>query len=205
MRGTAGRVRFRLVVCGLLLGVAGALLFGAIHAIVIVPIWRRLLRGLPFAVAVGLAVSWAYHEYRRSSSAPAGVGAGLRFGALVWLVGLPATALGTGMRLQPLRGPVPWWIDLATVGLAAMGGAALLWGRTRTRRGALAGAIAVGVLFAYNGGPMPIADRARAFGLPAGFFVIEAVGGAVLALLYARLVAPLLPIAGRPVHAAGGE
>lgn len=205
VRGSAGEVRFRLVVCGIALGGAGVLLFGTIHAIVIVPIWSRLLRGLPFAFVVGLAVTWAYHEYRKSTSLPLGVGAGLRFGTLMWLVGLPAAALGTGMRLTQAEGPIPWWVDVATVGLAALGGAALLWGLTRSRRGALAGAIALGVLLAYNGGPMPIADRGRAFGLPAGFLVIEAVGGAILALLYARFVAPLLPIAGPAVDAAGSE
>jgi hypothetical protein len=203
--GSGSEVRFRLVVCGLLLGAAGMLLFGTVHAIVIVPIWSRLVRGLPFAVIVGLLVTWAYHEYRQSRSSPQGVGAGLRFGALLWLAGLPAMALGFGMRLKSTPGPVHWWVDLATVGLAALGGAALLWSLMRTRRGALAGGIALGVLIAYNGGPMPIDDRSRAFGLPAGYLVIEAIGGALLALLYARLVAPLLPVAGPAVHAAGSE
>jgi hypothetical protein len=167
-------------------------LFGTIHSIVIVPIWSRLIRGLPFALVLGLAVTWAYHEYRKSASPPPAVGAGLRFGALIWLAGLPATALGFGMRLTQDHGPVPWWVDGATIGLAALGGGALLWGLTRTRRGTIAGAIALGVLSAPNGGPMPIEDLSRGFGLPAGFLVVEAVGGAVLALLYARLVAPAM-------------
>ena len=204
-RGSAGEVRLRLVFCGVVLGVAGLLLFGTIHAIAIVPIWSRLLGGLPFAVAVGLAVSWAYHEYRRSASPPPGVGTGLRFGALVWLVGLPATALANGMRLKAPQAPLPGWVDVACLGLAALGGAALLWGLTRTRRGALAGAIALGVLLAAGGGPVPVANGGRAIGLWGGFLVVEAVGGAILALLYARLVAPVSPIAGPAVNAAGSE
>lgn len=196
MRGSTGAMKFRLVICGLLLGMAGVLLFGTIHGIVIVPIWERVFRGLPFAIAVGLGVTWAYHEYRQSASHRSGLGAGLRFGALLWLAGLPAAALGNGMRLRPGQEPVHWWVDVGTVVLAAVGGAALLWVLTRKRRGAVAGAIALGVLFAYNGGPMPIEDSARAFGLVAGFFVIEAVGGAVLAFLYARLVSPQASIEG---------
>ena len=200
-----GEMRFRVVLCGAVLGLAGLLLFGTIHAIAIVPIWSRLPGGLPFAVAAGLAVSWAYHEYRRAASPRPGVGTGLRFGALVWLVGLPATAMANGMRLQTPERPLPGWVDGAALGLAALGGAALLWGLTRTRRGALAGAIALGVLLAAGGGPVPVANGGRAIGLWGGFLVIEAVGGAILALLYARLVAPVLPTAGPAAHAAGGE
>jgi hypothetical protein len=203
MRVSAGEAGFRLVFCGVVVGVAGLILFGAIHALAIVPIWSRLPGGLPFAVASGLAVSWAYHEYRRSASTPRGVGTGLRFGALVWLAGLPATALANGMRLKTPQRPLPGWVDLASLGLTALGGAALLWGLTRTRRGALAGAIALGVLLAAGGGPVPIANGGRAIGLWGGFLVVEAVGGAILALLYARLVGPALPSAGPAVNAAG--
>lgn len=202
--GSGRDVRFRLVVCGLLLGAAGMLLFGAVHAIVIVPIWGRLLRGGPFAVIVGILVTWAYHEHRKVRSSPQGVGSGVRFGVLMWLAGLPAMVLGFGMRLKATPGPVHWGVDAATVGLAALGGAALLWGVTRTRRGALAGGFALGILMAYNGGPMPIEDRSRAFGLPAGYLVIEAIGGALLALLYTRLVVPWLPAAG-PADPAGRQ
>jgi hypothetical protein len=202
--GSGSDVRFRLIVCGVLLGAAGMLLFGTVHAIVIVPIWSRLVRGGPFAVIVGLLVTWAYHEYRTVRSSSRGVGAGARFGALLWLASLPAMVLGFGMRLTSTPGPVHWWVDMATAGLAALGGAALLWRLTRARRGALAGGLALGVLIAYNGGPMPIADRSRAFGLPLGYLVIEVIGGALLAWLYARFVAPLRPTAG-PADPAGRE
>ena len=205
MRGSAGGAGPRVILCGVVLGGAGLLLFGSIHALAIVPIWSRLPGGLPFAVAAGLVASWAYHEYWRSGAPPPGVGTGLRFGALVWLVGLPATALANVMRLERPSRPLPGWVDVASFGLAALGGAALLWGLTRTRRGALAGATALGVLLAAGGGPVPVANGGRAIGLWAGFLVVEAVGGAVLALLYGRLVAPVLPIAGPRVNAAGSQ
>lgn len=194
--GSERDVRFRLILCGVLLGTAGTLLFGIVHAIVIVPIWDRVARGALFAAIVGSLAMWAYHEYRKVRSTPQGVGAGVRFGVLMWLAGLPAMVLGFGARLKSTPGPVHWSVDVATVALAALGGAALLWTLTRTRRAALAGALVLAVLMAYNGGPMPLEDRSRALGLPIGFLAIEAIGGALLALLYARIVAPRLPNAG---------
>jgi hypothetical protein len=184
----------RLLFCGGLLGVAGLLLFGTIHALAIVPIWSRLAAGLPFTVVAGLAVTWAYHAYWGSSSPAPTAAARLRFGAFAWLVGLPATALANTMRLMTPHHPLPGWVDPASLGLAAAGGAALLWGLTRTRRGAVAGAVALAVLLAAGGGPVPVANGGRAIGLWAGFLVVEAVGGVVLALVYARIVAPVLPV-----------
>ena len=53
---TAFRWWIRLIIVSSLLAALGVLLFGTLHAIVIVPIWRRLLGGLPFALpaAAGL-------------------------------------------------------------------------------------------------------------------------------------------------------
>jgi hypothetical protein len=193
-RGSTGDVVVRLLFCGSLLGVAGLLLFGTIHALAIVPIWSRLVAGLPFAAVAGLAVSWAYHEYWRSASPAPSAATGLRFGALAWLAALPATALANTIRFMTPHRPLPGWVDAASLGLAALGGAVLLRGLTRTRRGALAGAVALAVLLTAGGGPVPVANGRRATGLWAGFLVVEAVGGAILALMYARVVAPRLPV-----------
>lgn len=193
-RGSTGDVLLRLLLCGGLLGVATLLLFGTIHALAIVPIWSRLVAGLPFTVVAGFAVSWAYHEYWRSASPAPTAAAGLRFGALAWLAGLPATALANTVRLLTHHRPLAGWVDAASLGLAAVGGAVLLWGLTRTRRGALAGAFALAVLLVAGGGPVPVANGGRAIGLWAGFLVVEAVGGVVLAWGYARVVAPVLAV-----------
>jgi hypothetical protein len=208
--GSAGDVTARLLLCGGLVGVAGLLSFGTIHALAIVPIWGRLAAGFPFALAAGLAAGWAYHEYRRSASPAPTMAAGVRFGALTWLVGLPATALANAVRLLTPHRPLSGWVDGASLGLAACGGALLLWRLTHTRRGALAGAVALPVLLTAGGGPVPVANGGRAIGLWAGFLVVYAVGGAVLAVVYARVVAPALPVpppaadlpASRPGHPA---
>jgi hypothetical protein len=178
----------RVALCGISLGVAGLVLFGTVHAIVITAIWDRLFRGVPYAIAVGLAVAWAYHEYRAGCAEDGGVRHGTRFGALAWTAAIPAMAFGFGMRRLPGWGQVHWTVDLVTVILAAAGGATLLWLLRRTRRAACAGALALTLTHAYNGGPMPIESSARAIGLPLGFLVIQVAGGALLGGLHARLV-----------------
>src|ERR1043165_4872579 len=117
--GSARSVTARVLLSGLVLGPAGLLLFGAVHAVAIVPIWSRLAGGLPFATTAGVAVSWAFYEHWRTSRRPLGVGAGLRFGALAWLAALPATALANAMRLSTAARPLPAWVDAVALGLAA--------------------------------------------------------------------------------------
>jgi hypothetical protein len=56
-----GAVRPALV-AGAAAGIAGLLVFLALHALWIVPIWFILPAGLPFALVSGAAMSWAYAE-----------------------------------------------------------------------------------------------------------------------------------------------
>lgn len=170
-----------------MLGLAGLLLFGAVHAVAIVPIWSRLPRGLLLATAIGLALAWAYHGYVTSGARPATLATGVGFGALCWVACLPAMTFGFGMRVMAIR-EIPWWVDPATTCLAAVGGAILLWRRTHRRSGTVAGALATGLMFLLNGGPFPIADLARPIGLILGFGVIDMVGGLVLAFTYSQAV-----------------
>ncbi len=100
-------VTVRLTGLGILLGLAGVLLFGTVHAVAIVPIWRRLIGGVPFAIVAALAVTGAYHTLVRSGRWPLTLGAGLRFGVLCWLAGLPATVLVNAMRLAAAPGARP--------------------------------------------------------------------------------------------------
>ncbi len=191
--------RARIALCGVILGVAGLLLFGTVHGMVIMPIWDRLLRGLLYAVAVGLAVAWAYHEACESAPQLAGTAGGARFGALAWTAAIPAMVFGFGMRSIPGWGQVHWTVDLGTVILAATGGAILLWKLARTRRAALAGALALVLAHAYNGGPMPIGNPVRAVGLPLGFLVIQVTGGSLLGTLYGRFCGRRNGVAGAVV------
>jgi len=67
------------MIAGIAIGAVGVILFGAIHAIVIVPIWTRLLGGLPFSLIAGLAMGWALYEMRIHGRFSSGALAGLAF------------------------------------------------------------------------------------------------------------------------------
>lgn len=174
----------------MLLGIAGVLLFGTVHALSIVPIWRRLTGGLPFAIVAALAVTWAFHTLVRSGRWPVTLGAGLRFGVLCWVAGVPATVLVNAIRLAAAPAPRPEWVDPASFLVAALTGAAVFGALGRQRRTALTGGLAIGLLLALGGGVVPVVNSRRAAGLWAGFLVIEACGGMLLTLGYRRLVAP---------------
>jgi hypothetical protein len=187
--------RLALATLSLLLGAAGVLLFGTVHALAIVPIWWRLAGGLPFAVAAALPVTWLYHTLVRAGRWPPAAGAGLRFGALCWAAELPATAFVNLMRWASAPGPRPGWVDPVSLLVAAATGAALFGPLGRTRRAALAGALACGALLAMAGGVVPIVNGRRAAALWAGLLAVEACAGVLLAIGYRVL-------ARAPVHQA---
>jgi len=190
----ARSVAARIVVIGIVLGVAALALFAGLHALVIRPIWSQLAGGLPFVIAIGIAVTWAYHEFVKVVPKRVCATGGLRFGAMMWLSAWPATALANLMRLR-LGGPLPVWVDVASFALALAGGALVIGAVTRSRRAAGAAAIAAAVLLTAAGGPLPVIRGGRVAELWFGLFVLEAAGGIMLAQLYMRWIVPLAPTA----------
>jgi hypothetical protein len=186
-------ITVRLTGLGILLGFAEVLLFGTVHALAIVPIWRRLIGGVPFAVVAALAVTGGFHALVCSGRWPLTLGAGLRFGVLCWLAAVPATVLVNAMRLAAAPAPRPNWVDPASFLVAFMSGAALFWALGCRTRAALTGGLTIGVLLAMAGGAVPVVNSHRAAGLWAGFLVIEACGGVLLTVGYRALV-----LQGRP-------
>jgi hypothetical protein len=177
-----------LAALSLLLGAAGVLLFGAVHALAIVPIWWRLAGGLPFAVVAAVPVTWLYHTLVRAGRWPLASGAGLRFGALCWAAGLPATIFVNLMRLAYAPGFRPGWVDPVSVVVAAATGAALFGPLGRSRWTALAGAVATGTLLAMAGGVVPVVNGRRAAALWAGLLAVEACAGVLLTMGYRALM-----------------
>ena len=186
---TARATPARLVAIGCVLGVTALALFAGLHALIIRPIWSQLLGGLPFVIAVGLAVTWAYHEFVKAAPQRLCATGGLRFGALMWLSAWPATALANMERART-HASLPAWFDYVSFGLALAGGALALWAVTRSRRAAAAGAIGAVVLLAAAGGPLPVVRGGRVTELWLGLFILETAGGVVLAQLYLRWAAP---------------
>lgn len=186
----------RVIAVGAVVGFAGLALFAGLHALVIKPVWSDLAGGIPYVLAIGVTVAWAYHEFVKTAPARVCATGGLRFGALMWLSAWPATAFANLIRLR-LGSPLPFWVDVAAFVLALAGGALALWLVTRSRRAGLAGAVATAVLLAVGGGPLPVVRGGRVLELWTGLLILEALGGVALALLYRRFVAPVAPA--RPV------
>jgi hypothetical protein len=141
-------------------GIAGLLVFLALHALWIVPIWFILPVGLLVAGGGGLAVGWAYAELRwRLPGRP---------WAVLAVVGVIAVILMPAFVLAELQAPVfaitpagpvqtvaTWVIVLRFVGellaTATILGGLVGWRLGRTRRAALATAVA-GFVFALGPG-----------------------------------------------------
>jgi hypothetical protein len=177
----------RIVLVGCAVGLAALGLFAALHALVVKPVWSELARGVPFVIAIGVSVTWAYHEFAKAAPQRVCATGGLRFGALMWLSAWPATALASWMRVQA-GGSLPDWVDYAAVALSLSGGALAMWSVTRSRRAAIAGAIAATILLALGGGPLPVVRGGRVLELWLGLFILETISGAILAQLYRRWV-----------------
>ena len=147
-------------IAGIVAGIAGLLVFLALHALWIVPIWFILPVGQIFAGGGGLAVGWAYAElFQRLPKRPWRVLA---------MVGLISATLLPAVVLAELRAPVFTVTPTGPVQTVAtpiivarfcgdllatatiVGGLAGWW-LGRTRRAALATAVA-GFVFALGPG-----------------------------------------------------
>jgi hypothetical protein len=142
---------------GTLAGVAGLLVFLAIHHMWIKPIWFILPMGMVIAVVGGLATGWAYNELL--PTLPGRPWVILTWAALIGLILAPAVLLAqlrppmftpTGILNISLQGAVVIFIgDLLL--MATLIGGVVGWFIGRTKRAALAMALA-GVVFALGPG-----------------------------------------------------
>jgi xanthosine utilization system XapX-like protein len=145
---------------GVAAGIAGLLVFLALHALWIVPIWFILPVGLLVAGGGGLAVGWAYAELKRRLPrrpwtalavvgviavilAPAFVLAELQAPVFTVTPAGPAQTVATSLIVARFAGEL-----LAT---ATIVGGLVGWWLGRTRRAALATAVA-GFVFALGPG-----------------------------------------------------
>ena len=161
--------------------------FGTMHAIVLVPIWSRLLGGLPFTIAGAAAATWCFTELRRGpwQSWP-WLRAGLAFGLGAWLALLPVTAAGIGFRtsgLHAAHGDLETTLEFM---LAALTGGALGWCLLRTRRGALAAATFLATLLAVQAGLVPVGNGRRPMIVFLSLAVIYSVCGLGLSAIAGR-------------------
>ena len=182
------------ILAGALSGVAGALLFATLHAIVIVPIWDRMTSGLIFGAIAGAGAGWAFAEcypaaIRTRSKRSVGIGA--RFGALLWLAVAPVTGADALLRMVGLTPRYELVAVAVALVLAVVGGGALGWLLAHRLRGALAGAVAGLLLIVAMAGPVPVGRSTRALTIFLAVFPAAVLGGIALSLfspsIFARI------------------
>jgi hypothetical protein len=174
------------IVAGALSGVAGALLFATLHAIIIVPIWDRMTSGLVWGAMAGAGAGWAFAEcypdaVRTRTKRSVGVGA--RFGALLWLAVTPVTGADALLRAAGFAPRYELLAVAVAILLAIAGGGALGWLITHRFRGALAGAVAGILLVIAMAGPVPVGRSSRALNIFLAVFPAAILGGIALSLL----------------------
>lgn len=147
-------------IAGILAGIAGLLIFLIIHHLWIMPIWFILPLGLMIAATGGLAVGWAYGELL--PHLPPRPWTALAVMALIWAILLPSIIVaelrqplfimtGDSAILAVSIGRASLIFILELLVTSILMGAALGWLIGRTRRAALATALA-GLIFALGPG-----------------------------------------------------
>lgn len=180
------------LIAGVIVGLIGVAAFGLVHAIIISPIWRSLSGGVPFAVAGGVAMGWAYYELRTGRQSVVTAWNGLAFGFLMWVTLFPMTAFGALARATGFHGQDDSW-EVVLELLLSFGAGALagfLFGR-RWRASLAAGAATLALTLAM-GGPIPVTNSVRAAKLFASFGVVYPFCGLLLAVIKSLISKRLL-------------
>jgi hypothetical protein len=174
------------------------LAFGTLHAVWIVPIWSRLLGGLPFTLVGALAVGWVYAEFLSAERLPrpALIG-GLAFGFGAWIALLPATAASTILRLTGVHNSHASLSSAVELATAILTGFLIGRGLHAGKRPVLASMLALGTLLSVQAGPVPVANGWRSFGLFLLLAPLYAACGAMQAVFTGWLATRRPPESGR--------
>jgi hypothetical protein len=174
-------------VAAAILAALGVLLFGALHAAIIVPIWQRLLGGIPFSFLAAAALTWMYTELRRTGFLRSSLAHAIAFGFLVWLSLLPATLLGAALRLTGLHRNLGVLEDVLFLGLGAMTGTLLGHFFRLPLRLQIAASVSVVILVLAMAGPIPVSNGRRPLLLFLGFLPLYVLASAALLMINRRL------------------
>jgi hypothetical protein len=172
---------------GAIAALLAVLAFGTLHAILIVPIWSRLVGGLPAAIAASIALAWAFDSLSRTRGSTARMRDGALFGAAMFLTLLPATIVDAVLRRQGQRLGDTLSGMIAGIALFAVSGVGAGWFLSRRRGTAISFVAAALTLMVVSGGPLPITRSARGALLSLGVGGICVASGLVLAFLRPRV------------------
>jgi hypothetical protein len=176
------------LIAGAATGLLGVVLFGAAHALIIMPIWTRLFGGVPFALVAGLAMGWALKEILASSRWHEGSVSGFAFGFLVLLTMLPMTAFTVLVRATGLHRTEGYWEIVVESLLATAAGALSGLLITRRWRPAIATGAASLAVALTQAGPIPAMNSARAAWLFMALALIYPVCGLALGFLSSAIL-----------------
>lgn len=172
------------MLAGAIAGLGAGLVFATAHAMLIVPIWDRMMGGLAFGVLAGAGAAWAFTELYPDAQATlrsSGL-AGARFGGMLWLAAAPATVVDAALRTTGVTESVRWLeVPVALIMFVTAGA---LLGRTRraSARAMIAGAVATLLLGFAMAGPVPIMRSPRAFGIFLAVLPACLVAGAIVGI-----------------------
>jgi hypothetical protein len=172
-------------VTGLAAAGVGLLGFGIAHALLIIPIWTRLLSGMPFVMVTGVALALAFDQLP-ATVRTRGLISGVQFGTVMIATLVPATTLDTVLRIAGLR-RADTVETAAALALSTATGAAAGWIWTRQPRDAVAFGVAALALLTTTHGPLPMAQSAKGLWLSLAIAPVTLLAGVVIAALHERL------------------
>lgn len=164
------------------LAVGGTFLFGLMHALLIEPIWRRLVGGLPFALLAAVGMTWCYAELVARRIVPQGIGGGVLFGAGLWLALLPMTAVAAVIRVSGVRASLGSGEPVVEIAVAALSGAAIGYPLSRSWRATLACAVCMTGVVLAMAGPIAVTVGSTQRRLLLAFLPLWVVAGVALSL-----------------------
>jgi len=180
------------VLAGAISGLIAGLAFAGAHALIITPVWGRMMMGLVFGVVAGAVAGWAFGELQ-PDIANATLRSGLQYGFVLWLSVVPVTLGDGALRANGFAYSHRGATDALGVVVAILGGALLGVMRGRGRRAVVACAAAALVVTLAVGGPVPLARNVRTVEILFALLLASLVGGAMVGLLQPRLRPPFAP------------
>jgi hypothetical protein len=165
-----------------LLTIGGTLLFGSLHALLIEPIWRRLVGGLPFAALAAVGMFWCHTELVSRKLIPGGLRGGALFGAVVWLALLPMTALAAALRVSGARASLGGMEPAIETSLAVATGGLIGLFVSRSARVTAACAVCMATVVLAMAGPIAVTVGSTQRWLLFGFLPLYVVTGSALSL-----------------------
>ena len=172
---------------GLVAGVGATVAFGVIHAVLITPIWTRLIGGLPLAAIAATALAFTLDSVEAARGRSSTVTEAALLGLSLFIALLPATLVDVWMRKQGLRLGDTGVGMAAAILLFAGAGYVVGWIRSRSHATGIVCTAAVLALMAASGGPLPLGRSIRGAALSLGIGGIAIATAVLVALTRPRV------------------